>query len=226
MIFTTVLLLALGGGVTVVSAWVCALIVDVSGAEAERSVFETDDGWWIVDHVEAFGSIRVLRCVPVAGIEPEQVEADHRSPHWWMNLHGRRAQDPGAAWRWMEDLRGWPFPALRSHIEFRGGDDWETLATAPGFAMDGSFDDLPARKTTLRVLPATPVWRGFILNTLYYAAITGGLFVVSRWAWRRVRRERGRCPACGYDLRGDLDGGCPECGWGRGTLTAGEADGS
>lgn len=25
----------------------------------------------------------------------------------------------------------------------------------------------------------------------------------------------GYCPMCKYDLRGDLDSGCPECGWNR-----------
>lgn len=30
-----------------------------------------------------------------------------------------------------------------------------------------------------------------------------------------LRAKRGRCIACGYDLRGDLECGCPECGWGR-----------
>ncbi len=29
------------------------------------------------------------------------------------------------------------------------------------------------------------------------------------------RRRRGRCPACGYDLRSDLTRGCTECGWRR-----------
>lgn len=29
------------------------------------------------------------------------------------------------------------------------------------------------------------------------------------------RTARSICPRCGYDLRGDLDAGCPECGWNR-----------
>ncbi len=32
---------------------------------------------------------------------------------------------------------------------------------------------------------------------------------------QRLRAKRGRCLACGYDLRGNLEHGCPECGWRR-----------
>ena len=44
-------------------------------------------------------------------------------------------------------------------------------------------------------------------------AFTGLLFF---WNWpgdvRRQRRERGQCLQCGYDLRGNVSGVCPECG--------------
>jgi hypothetical protein len=43
---------------------------------------------------------------------------------------------------------------------------------------------------------------------LYILARNGG--------WRRWhRRRRGACLNCGYDLRGDVSHGCPECGWRR-----------
>jgi ABC-type siderophore export system fused ATPase/permease subunit len=29
------------------------------------------------------------------------------------------------------------------------------------------------------------------------------------------RKPEGICPSCFYDLRGDTNAGCPECGWGR-----------
>ncbi len=42
--------------------------------------------------------------------------------------------------------------------------------------------------------------------------IAGGLWVGHR---KRCRLRRGRCPQCGYDMRGKMAAGCPECGWGR-----------
>ncbi len=32
---------------------------------------------------------------------------------------------------------------------------------------------------------------------------------------RRLRRQRGQCVNCGYDLREQTTQGCPECGWRR-----------
>jgi hypothetical protein len=64
-------------------------------------------------------------------------------------------------------------------------------------------------------LPLRPIWPGFAIDTLFYAAIWGGLFFGFASAKRGMRRRRGRCPQCGYDLRGNLSAGCSECGWGR-----------
>lgn len=65
-------------------------------------------------------------------------------------------------------------------------------------------------------LPNRVVWNGFLVNTAFYAMIWFALpwsFVQTR---RAVRKRRGRCIKCGYDLRGASGGGggsvCPECG--------------
>jgi len=66
-----------------------------------------------------------------------------------------------------------------------------------------------------RQLPLRPIWPGFLIDTIIYAAILFGVFLGFTSAKRFIRAKRGRCPRCGYDLRGQLAQGCPECGWNR-----------
>jgi len=60
-----------------------------------------------------------------------------------------------------------------------------------------------------------PLWPGFVIDTLFYGAIWGGVFFGFTSAKRFIRARRGRCPRCGYDLRGNFSAGCSECGWQR-----------
>ncbi|MCH8343390.1 MAG: hypothetical protein IH983_05340 [Planctomycetes bacterium] len=61
-------------------------------------------------------------------------------------------------------------------------------------------------------LPIRPVYFGFAINTLFYAGILW-LVIAGRFALRRhIRRKRGLCVACGYDLRHADHAACPECG--------------
>ena len=113
---------------------------------------------------------------------------------------------------------GWPWLARRGWVVDNGrpsvlaGRDLWTLGPAGGW---------------VRGLPLSPVWPGFAADSLLFAAVW---FVMLRlfaaparrgMAWllcrKGVRRGRGCCPECGYDLRGDLEAGCPECGWRRET---------
>jgi len=66
-----------------------------------------------------------------------------------------------------------------------------------------------------RVLPLRPIFPGFLVNTLFYAVIWFGIFFGVGFVKRVLRRKRGRCVKCSYDLRGEFDSGCPECGWER-----------
>ncbi|MDY7110541.1 MAG: hypothetical protein SYC29_18065 [Planctomycetota bacterium] len=74
-----------------------------------------------------------------------------------------------------------------------------------GFGMD----DLIFWGPILVVLSAVPA--------LLIALIVGIPFAAGRFSSRRrhLLQERGLCPSCGYDLRGDFAAGCPECGWNR-----------
>jgi hypothetical protein len=70
-------------------------------------------------------------------------------------------------------------------------------------------------------VPLRPIWPGFAVNTVLYAIILWLLICGPFIARRLIRIKRGRCPKCGYDLRGQPPedgagaGRCPECGWGR-----------
>jgi hypothetical protein len=73
------------------------------------------------------------------------------------------------------------------------------------------------RPISVRVLPFGIIWVGFVVNTLFHAFVWVGFFLLltAPWAIRRsIRRRRGRCVACNYDLRssGVPHNVCPECG--------------
>ena len=66
-----------------------------------------------------------------------------------------------------------------------------------------------------RVIPLAPIWFGFAVDTLFYAAIW--LFLMYLLAGpgiikRTFRHSRGYCIRCGYDLYGMDHDNCPECG--------------
>jgi hypothetical protein len=61
-----------------------------------------------------------------------------------------------------------------------------------------------------RIWPLKPLWPGFAINTIFYAAIVWFLFFAPGAIRRRVRRKRGQCAACAYPV-GASDS-CTECG--------------
>jgi hypothetical protein len=107
---------------------------------------------------------------------------------------------------WVEQACGWPFRCFRAWAT--KSDEWRSCASCPTWLRDSST-------RWPHGLPYLPWWPGLIGNTLIFATPWFLLFIGVGSARHHWRLRHGRCPWCKYDLRGDLDAGCPECGWGR-----------
>jgi len=110
------------------------------------------------------------------------------------------------------DARGWPMLSMQAH--------WNGSDTAHehvhrwrwGIALSGNVVKSAKRIAygDLKVLPLRPMWPGFVVNTLFYAAIVWLIFLAPFQLRRASRTRRGRCSACGYPIGASPV--CTECG--------------
>ncbi len=91
--------------------------------------------------------------------------------------------------------------------------EYHMLVTTPGHQTASPFTSTIVAawqtNTFAGTLPLRPIWPGFAVNTLMYAAILGlipGLFVLRRF----IRVRRCRCPKCAYPMGESAV--CSECG--------------
>jgi hypothetical protein len=109
----------------------------------------------------------------------------------------------------MIERSGWPLRCVESR--------------RVGTEIDGkraSIDQLPAWMSGIRVpekvasgsrdLPLVPLWPGFLVDTAFWGGAAFLVWSVPGFVRRGVRRRRGRCVRCGYELKGLAV--CPECG--------------
>lgn len=158
-------------------------------------------------------------------------------------------QDPPEAalpWWWGEFLLPVPLDQVRPQPAYpssytRYGEAWGIpfLAMWAGRKEDGSTRNPDTMEilrgirlaniqtesllgTAERVLPLGIIWPGFILNTVFYWWLWLTLFMLA-WGGLSIRpalrRRRGLCASCGYDLRASDAARCPECGKSAGSST-------
>jgi len=118
---------------------------------------------------------------------------------------------------------GWPFPCIsggqRTSREFHPPATVLGETTCYSAIVLTHKETRPGEYRPNQWLPLQPEWPWFLINTLFYAMLLW-LFIPGPFVLRRlIRIRRGRCPRCGYDLRGQPPeagaAGCPECGWNR-----------
>ena len=113
------------------------------------------------------------------------------------------------------DIRQFGLPARALQWEYPvgrpGGDRKMTEAAHEAAGLRTGIDVFGRNSGgPIRPLPMTPLYPGFLINTLFYAAIIWLLFFAPFAAQRMLRRRRGLCERCAYQI--GTSPVCTECG--------------
>ncbi|MCH7849097.1 MAG: hypothetical protein IIB53_12115 [Planctomycetes bacterium] len=226
----------LGAATTVAVAWLMALYVDGGQATSARwsRGFKTDGASQVVPTPPLHPQQNGIHLVQVTRIRRWGTDIVEVWPVWSQNpnypisppgsthalVEGTsfeaemkdkfdRNEAPCAWWR----ADGWPLPALSAEARWQS---YDALGMSPviGGVLVGPKNVVP--RDGVRILPLQPVWSGLIINTVFYVSLWFALFSLRKiWDFRnirsRLRRRRGQCVRCGYQLLPDQTR-CSECG--------------
>jgi hypothetical protein len=135
----------------------------------------------------------------------QQYRDNKTAPPWtWQFLS---AWDPPRGGRYhSRALRafGWPWPALWYGLEF----DEQIGRSYIGCLLEPSVVDGV-------VVPGRAHWPGLCADSIFFGGAWWVVITAVSGSRQSLRRIRGRCPRCAYDLRGlPANSPCPECGAG------------
>ncbi len=165
---------------------------------------------WLYRRDESFGALRLRGQFATASAAGDRmVIATARLPTWSaMSVAAPRNSKITSCW---EEAFGWPMPAMMATIHDNG------MAVKYQGVID--LGPHPTDWGMRLFLPTKVIWTGAIVNTLLFAPLWWLIIMLPMTLLLRVprwlRKRKGRCPNCGYDLRGKLGAGCSECGWRR-----------
>jgi hypothetical protein len=193
---------AVGGAIiNVAVAWGCAIRQYDLGYQGLLHPLEdeTDEAWlqlaradWMPAPHTSFKSQRFGAC-EVYGTSKEKAKGPPMGPPMY-NIGEVRA--------------GWPMLTLRFRHQYVRGDPPPRETYAHAITLPSAVSKIGIRYGTR--LPLFPLWPGFTINTIFYAAILWLLFAAPRFVRRRIRARRGQCPACAYPVGASTV--CTECG--------------
>ena len=150
--------------------------------------------------------------LPIGKIgKPESLLPSWSRPHLAPWLDGTVPWPaPGADELRRVSAAGWPFLCLYSRQPVSSGGQWVPFEGQYGVHLPFG---LTPETAAITPLPTLLLPSGLIFNTLFFALVLYALTLPLTFTRRALRRRRGLCPACAYDLRATPAGSpCPECG--------------
>lgn len=209
-------LLLLGAIVNVAVAWGCVLWIDRPQQNSNAIFLKSTDGDWFVSIRNAFGTTQIHSGRKKwswsefsSPLPDEQV-----IPKWAYILKTpTEGYENGIYGTWESrqvDGRGWPMLTVWSETS-------RCVGRGSTIPCEQNLEGIPIPKPlwpniSIRKFPNNPIWRGFIINTIFYATLIWLLTLGPFTARRMIRRKCNHCIKCGYDLRGAEHEVCPECG--------------
>ena len=199
--FRIVLFLLLGAMINVAVAWGCIVAVPIALRPGEITIRELSADYQQVQCIQrAFGRTRETwgerYALPVV--------IDSGSPF---------GQRPAVS-SW--ERTGWPMRALycstSAHELTYTTDAGEVLAAGSEGKIDDGIELSPERfavstsllhVSTWRALPLRPIWPGFAVNTVIYAALAWLFFAGATQAHRHIRHKRGKDEHINESDKGD-----------------------
>jgi hypothetical protein len=172
---------------------------------------------WLEPVVEEVTESRTTLGIPPGVVPPERsLPTWARARNSWDSRTKRPSHAGARAIYWREEGYGWPwvcFSLARVQYEEAGPfrlSDGLPLSSGDDRSFAGTSGPRP-----IMAIPTRPHWPGLLRSWAAWSAIAGFVWIVPAEARRRSRYRRGKCPRCGFNLKGNHHSGCPECGWNR-----------
>jgi hypothetical protein len=227
IIITLCVFLLLGAVVNVAVAWGFAWWANADGIKQAYGITTSQRKSIEIKRRDALGAswlvVTESRNWPLVLPETQRIisespRAESIRPSWFQVVHAteelealcRMYPTEYVSQRQIVFASGCPVRSIWCQLYFEFADpDSKTVRHVAG-ALFGPDDQTPVDILAPRLLPLRPIWPGFAINTLFYAAILWLLFTApgSVRRWRRIRR--GLCAKCAYPI-GASDV-CTECG--------------
>lgn len=136
----------------------------------------------------------------------------------YSDTEARNAAHPFDATRCMILTQsGWPMLALQSRWLYslpneEGWTERGTFAARYDYGIYAPAWMFRIKSADSVLMPVRLNWPGFAVNSVLYGGALWSLTLGPFTLRRMLRKQRGGCVTCGYDLTGNTSGRCPECG--------------